>query len=37
MTAEMQILPLLTYVKAQLKCPLSGSIKMSTLISHSLY
>ncbi|RCG79154.1 hypothetical protein CSB66_4845 [Enterobacter hormaechei] len=26
-----------TYVKAQLKCPLSSSIKMTTLISHSLY
>lgn len=25
------------HVKAQLKCPLSGSIKMTTLISHSLY
>lgn len=25
------------FVKAQLKCPLSGSIKMTTLISHSLY
>ncbi|MCS4421939.1 hypothetical protein, partial [Klebsiella quasipneumoniae] len=24
-------------VKAQLKCPLSSSIKMTTLISHSLY
>ncbi|WP_204375642.1 hypothetical protein, partial [Klebsiella quasipneumoniae] len=26
-----------TFVKAQLKCPLSSSIKMTTLISHSLY
>lgn len=26
-----------TSVKAQLKCPLSSSIKMTTLISHSLY
>nr|UMW89449.1 hypothetical protein [Klebsiella pneumoniae] len=25
------------FVKAQLKCPLSSSIKMTTLISHSLY
>ena len=27
----------LRFVKAQLKCPLSSSIKMTTLISHSLY
>ncbi|WP_413703025.1 hypothetical protein, partial [Raoultella ornithinolytica] len=26
-----------SFVKAQLKCPLSSSIKMTTLISHSLY
>lgn len=37
MTANDWILPWFMFVKAQLKCPLSGSIKMSTLISHSLY
>ncbi|MFP8760825.1 hypothetical protein ACLH2F_34985, partial [Klebsiella grimontii] len=35
--ADITIEPLQLYVKAQLKCPLSSSIKMTTLISHSLY
>ena len=32
-----QSLATAVHVKAQLKCPLSSSIKMTTLISHSLY
>lgn len=37
MTTKRWILSGTTFVKAQLKCPLSSSIKMTTLISHSLY
>jgi hypothetical protein len=37
MTTKHQISPESMFVKAQLKCPLSSSIKMTTLISHSLY
>ncbi|WP_321154185.1 hypothetical protein, partial [Serratia nevei] len=36
-TEERELVGVVTNVKAQLKCPLSSSIKMTTLISHSLY